>query len=71
VGELYPEISGTAFSIVIVLALAGNSLLNYLVGMVSKLWGIVNFPVIIIICVVFMTLLYSIVSKIISKKIKV
>jgi fucose permease len=71
VGELYTRMTGTAFSIVIVLALAGNTLLNYLVGVISKVWGINKFPVVLAFCVVLMMLLYSIVAKRISKKIKV
>lgn len=71
VGELYAKLTGTAFGIVIVLALAGNSLLNYLVGVISKIWGIRYFPYILIICIVFMVILYSIAIRLISKKIKV
>jgi len=71
VGEMYANLTGTAFGIVIVLALAGNSLLNYLVGVISKIWGIRYFPYILIICIVFMVILYSIAIRLISKKIKV
>jgi fucose permease len=71
VGEMYTKLTGTAFSIVIVLALAGNSLLNYLVGVISKVWGIRFFPYILIFCIVFMVFLYSIAIRLISKKIKV
>ncbi len=71
VGEMYAKLTGTAFSIVIVLALAGNSLLNYLVGLISKVWGIMYFPYILISCVVLMAFLYSIAIRLISKKIKV
>ncbi|MGE4413932.1 MAG: sugar MFS transporter [Bacteroidales bacterium] len=35
IGEKYKEMSGTAFSIALVIALTGNTLLNLLVGMVS------------------------------------
>ncbi|MBN1790720.1 MAG: MFS transporter [Bacteroidales bacterium] len=71
VGELYANLTGTAFGIAIVLALAGNSLLNYLVGVISKICGIRYFPYILIICIVFMVILYSIAIRLISKKIKV
>lgn len=40
VGERYADISGTAFSIVIVIALAGNMLLNFLMGVIADKWGI-------------------------------
>ena len=71
VGELYAKMTGTAFSIVIVLALTGNTLFNYFVGLVAEAWGIGYFPYILIFCVVFMTIIYSIVIQRISKRIKV
>ena len=71
VGELYAKITGTAFSIVIVMALAGNSLFNYLVGLLSEAWGIRYFPVIMVFCVLCMALLYTKVISKISRKIKV
>jgi MFS transporter, FHS family, glucose/mannose:H+ symporter len=71
VGELYAGMTGTAFSIVIVLALLGNTLLNYAVGLISKAWGISYFPVVLLICVVIMAVLYSIAIRRISKRIKV
>ncbi|MGE5315226.1 MAG: MFS transporter [Acidobacteriota bacterium] len=55
VGELYAKLSGTAFSIVLVLALTGNTLINYAVGAVSKSYGTQAFPVILIVCIVLMT----------------
>ncbi len=70
-GELYPRISGTAFSVVIVLALIGNTLMNYLMGILANVWGIHRFPVLIIINLAFMVLLYSITVKRVSKRIKV
>jgi len=36
VGQLYRELSGTAFSISLVIALIGNTLLNYLFGYISR-----------------------------------
>lgn len=68
VGELYTDISGTAFSMVIVLALIGNTLLNYLVGLISKSQGIGSFPFILFICVILMTILFTLVIKKISLK---
>jgi len=40
VGERYAELSGIAFSFALVIALLGNTLLNLLVGFVSRTWGI-------------------------------
>jgi MFS transporter, FHS family, glucose/mannose:H+ symporter len=70
-GELYPRISGTAFSVVIVLALIGNTLMNYLTGILSKVWGIHEFPVFMIINLAFMVLIYSIAAKRVAKRIKI
>jgi len=48
VGDLYPTLSGTAFSIVFVIALTGNTLLNYLTGHIAQIFGIVHLPIILL-----------------------
>jgi fucose permease len=68
VGERYPVISGTAFSLVIVMALAGNSLINYLTGIISDKTSIAVFPYIIMICAGFMIIIFRTLTSI--KKIK-
>jgi MFS family permease len=40
VGNLYSELSGTAFSLVFFIALVGNTLINLLMGMVAQNFGI-------------------------------
>ncbi|MFN2313161.1 MAG: sugar MFS transporter [Bacteroidales bacterium] len=40
VGNRYPHLSGTAFSFVLVIALAGNMLINYSMGLVAENYGI-------------------------------
>jgi sugar phosphate permease len=40
VGEIYTELSGTAFSFVLFVALIGNMLINYGMGIISKNFGI-------------------------------
>lgn len=42
VGNRYPELSGTAFSFVFVIALLGNMLVNYTMGIVAEIRGIEN-----------------------------
>ena len=71
VGELYADISGTAFSLVFVIALIGNIIMNYAVGIIAQNYGIKYFVVIIIISVILMAVLLSIVLKQISSKIKI
>jgi MFS family permease len=53
-GERYPTLSGTAFSMVIIMALIGNTLLNYVTGVVSEAWGIRFFPLLLGACVLIM-----------------
>jgi len=40
VGNRYPDISGTAFSFVMAVALIGNILVNYSMGLVAENFGI-------------------------------
>jgi MFS family permease len=40
VGNRYSELSGTAFSLVLTVALFGNMLINYLMGIIAKSYGI-------------------------------
>jgi MFS transporter, FHS family, glucose/mannose:H+ symporter len=40
VGERYAAVSGTAFSVVITMALTGNMIVNYLMGLVAENFGI-------------------------------
>ncbi|MFA3784046.1 sugar MFS transporter [Melioribacteraceae bacterium 4301-Me] len=66
VGELYNEISGTAFSLVLVIALCGNMILNYLTGIVAHNYGIENFIAIVLLSLIFITILLLITLKKIS-----
>ena len=40
VGNCYRELSGTAFSLVLVIALFGNMLVNYCMGIIAQVYGI-------------------------------
>lgn len=44
VGEIYKQLSGTAFSIVFVIALLGNMIISYLTGIISEFYGIETLP---------------------------
>jgi MFS family permease len=50
VADLYPSISGTAFSVVLVIALLGNMGINYLVGVLSAAAGPGYLPVYLGVC---------------------
>lgn len=69
VGELYANLSGTAFGITIVIALVGNTLVNYLVGWISASSGIQIFPLILLSCAIMMLVLFSLVLKSVSQKV--
>jgi MFS transporter, FHS family, glucose/mannose:H+ symporter len=71
VGELYPNFTGTAFSFVITIALIGNTVINWIVGIISQEYGISNFPLVIISSVILMAVILSTVLKRISLKIKI
>jgi len=47
VGELYPSISGTAFSVILFIALVGNTAFNYFIGWMATSNMITYFPVVI------------------------
>ena len=57
IGDAYASLSGTAFGIALVIALGGNTILNYLVGVVAQAVGIAYFPVIVLVSLFCMTLL--------------
>ncbi len=71
IGELYPGLSGTAFSVVFTIALIGNTMINYLVGIVTHHVGIRHYLTIIPVCVTIMIVLFSIVCNQIKGSIKI
>lgn len=66
--ERYPQLSGTAFSIVIIMALTGNTLLNYLTGTLAGSVGIGYFPLLPAVCALAMILLLRLVQRRISRR---
>jgi len=71
VGEIYADLSGTAFSIVFVIALLGNMLLNYLVGIIAHNYGIRHYLTIVLVSVISMFILLPIILKRMVTKIKI
>jgi fucose permease len=64
VGTMFPEISGSAFSLVLVMALTGNMLLNALGGMVFETYRVASFSLYMsAIVVIMLILLYLVVQK--------
>jgi fucose permease len=65
-GDRYSELSGTAFSFVFVIALLGNMLINYLMGIIARTFGIQH-----LVSVSFLELIaFVILGMIILKKLK-
>jgi len=71
VGELYKEMSGTAFSFVMVIALIGNIIINYLMGVIAQVGGMKHFPSLLLCCLIFMLIVFYFVVNKLRLKIKV
>jgi fucose permease len=57
IGTLYKDLSGTAFSIALFIALSGNTILNLLMGVLADVTGIKSFPYLllgILLCMAFL-----------------
>ncbi|MDN5210788.1 MFS transporter [Fulvivirgaceae bacterium BMA12] len=63
VGQIYTHLSGTAFSIVVTIALIGNVISNYLMGQVSQYHGVGVLPYFIIIAILTALILLYITNK--------
>lgn len=70
-GNLFAEASGTAFSIIFGMALIGNMLINAGVGQVTRHFGIQNYLIVLLICLVCQVLIFTIIAKNITTKVKV
>jgi len=67
IGNRYARLSGTAFGIAFTIALIGNMIINYLIGVFTKGFGMQAFPLIMIITGSIATLLIFLVLKKYSK----
>ncbi|MFA4837847.1 MAG: MFS transporter [Candidatus Neomarinimicrobiota bacterium] len=70
-GNLYAQYSGTAFSIILTIALLGNTALNYSVGVISKNYGIEHYLTVILISAVIMLILVGLITKRTLSKLKI
>jgi len=57
IGDAYPTLSGTAFSIALVIALVGSTILNYLVGIMAQYYDIRFFPLMVLASLCVMVIL--------------
>jgi len=70
VGQLYTQLSGTAFSIALVIALIGNTLINYSFGIIAEKFGIGYLPLAMLLTMSSMLLLLFVIYQKIRLKIK-
>jgi fucose permease len=63
IGGLYISLSGTAFSIALVIALIGNTLLNYLFGIIANRYSISSLPVLLLACIICMLALLIMIKQ--------
>lgn len=69
-GQLFPALSGTAFGIVLVIALIGNTIVNYLFGVLSHSYGVSFLPWLLMITAVCRVVILFLFKKNVSSKIK-
>jgi len=70
VGQLYISLSGTAFGIALVIALTGNTLLNYLFGIIANRYAISSLPVLLLACIICMLVLLIMIKQKITLRAK-
>jgi sugar phosphate permease len=63
VGARYENLSGTAFSFVLTIALLGNMLVNYLMGIISQKYGISHMITLVFTEAIVMTILCIVIVK--------
>jgi FHS family glucose/mannose:H+ symporter-like MFS transporter len=68
IGQSYASLSGTAFSIALIIALTGNTLLNYLFGIIAAKYGISSLPLLLLACISCMLLLLLSIKRHVKNK---
>lgn len=70
VGQLYEKLSGTAFSIALVIALFGNTIINYTFGIIAERKTVTYLPYQMIGCIVCMIIILFLIKNKIAGKVK-
>jgi len=70
IGHIYANLSGTAFSIAFVIALSGNTVINYCFGIISNSYGTKQLPVCLLSIIGCLFVLILLIRQNISSKIK-
>lgn len=68
IGTLYKEMTGTAISLALFIALCGNSILNLLMGVVAKEFNMDVFPFFLMTCILLQAILIVISKNVITDK---
>lgn len=67
IGDEWPRLSGTAFSIALVVALAGNMAFNYGLGIFAERYGLGVLPVFLCVCLLLLVVLMAVVRRLFSR----
>ena len=70
IGHLYAQLSGTAFSIAFVIALTGNTLINYSFGLISNKYGTKQLPVLLLGVIGCLIIQLLLIKRNLSSKVK-
>ena len=70
IGHIYAKLSGTAFSIAFVIALTGNTLINYSFGLISGKYGTKQLPVLLLCVIGCLVIQLLLIKRNISSKVK-
>lgn len=63
VGEIFKEVSGTAFSFAMFIGLTGNIIINYLIGVLTENFGMGIYPYVIFTEIVMMSVIFVLIRK--------
>ena len=62
-GNMFKEISGTAFSFAMIIALTGNMVINYITGVLVNQFGVRSFIYVIVAEIIIMITLYMFIKN--------
>lgn len=63
IGDSFAELSGTAFSIVLTIALLGNMIVNFLMGVIAQKYGILHLTTVAFVLTVVMIILFTLIKQ--------
>ncbi|HBF95716.1 MAG TPA: hypothetical protein DDW66_05445, partial [Porphyromonadaceae bacterium] len=60
---IFREVSGTAFSFAMLIALPGNTIINYSIGILTEKFGMNVFPYVVLVEIVMMIFIFLLIGK--------